>query len=180
MPTSNDGSAISVSTTTYATGAQLLERYDARVLGDLVADDNTQVAAAALPANSIIVAALEDASGDIEAALFVGRRYSPADLSGLTGNSQKHLIRITCDIAVSYLLRRRVEQNPERAAAQAQLAESHLEMLRDGVNVFGLDPQMDAGKPTTTGPSTPDFTNLNLIRDRTRNYYPAKHLPGNR
>ena len=180
MPTSNDGSAISVSTTTYATGSQLLERYDARILGDLVADDNTQIAAAALPANANIVAALEDASGDIDAALLVGRRYSPDDLSGLTGNAAKHLIRITCDIAVSYLLRRRVQQDPERAGAQMQLAETPLDSLRNGINVFGLDPQMDAGKPTTTGPSTPDYNNLNLMRDRTRNYYPAKHLPGNR
>lgn len=170
----------SPASTSYATVAQLLERYDARLIGDIVSDDNEQVAAAALPANAKVLASLADASGDIESALLVARRYSAAELAGLTGHAQMHLIRMTCDIAMSYLLRRRVGTEPEKLAAFLDLAERHLEKLRKGINVFGLDDQMDAGLPEVTGPTSVDFQNMNLMRDRVHNYYPARRLPFNR
>lgn len=161
----------------YADGSDLLDRFDARLIGDLVSDDNTQVAVADVPTNTVVLAALDDASGDIDAALLTARRYAAADLSGLTGNAQKHLKRITCEIAMAYLRRRRVDFDPESAKAFMELAEGHLERLRKGINVFGLDDQMDAGLPTVSGPSAVDFQNLNLMRDRVQNYYPARRLP---
>ena len=116
----------------YATPAQMLERFDARVIGDLVSDSDSQVSAAELLTDPILQAMLDDASGDIEAALLVGGRYTVADLSGLTGNAQKHLVRICCEVAKAYLLRRRVSYNPEKDKAEIELAEHHLERLRSG------------------------------------------------
>lgn len=164
----------------YCSPQDLLDRYDSRVIGDLVSDDNTRASEATLQEHPKLQSALDDASGDIEAALFVARRYSPQDLAGLEGHAASHLIRITCDIAMSLLLRRRVDTDPERATAQIKLAEDHLERLRKGIDVFGLDDQKDAGLVSTEGPTTVDYSNMHLIRDQVRNYYPQRVNPFNR
>ena len=164
----------------YATAAQFMERYDARVLGDLCSDLDDQIEPTALLTNTKLQAALDDASGDIDAALVTGQRYTTDDLEGLTGNSQKHLIRITCDIAFAFLQSRRGSMDAESRKAHMDVAEAHLERLRKGLNIFDLDAQKDAGVPESTGPTRVDFQNMNLIRDRTKNYYPARRLPYNR
>lgn len=164
----------------YATPTQFLERYDAQTVGDLVDDTGSQVTAAALLTNPVLQAMLDDASGAIEAAMLVGGRYTVAQLSSLTGNAQKHLVRICCDLAKAYLLRRRPSRDADKDQSEMDLAERHLKALRTGDAVFGLPELIDATLPKVTGPSTVDFQDLNLIRDRTRNYYPARKLPDNR
>lgn len=165
----------------YATAAQFLDRYDARDVGDLVSDEGLQVSPIDLPGHVRLAAVLNDASGDIEAALLVGNRYTPDQLSGLTGNSASHLQRVTCEIAMAYLLGRRPSINSERIEAQEKLRELHLDRLRRGENVFNLDDQRNAGVAAIDGPTTLDYSReLNLIRDRTRHYFPARRLPHNR
>lgn len=162
----------------YATNAQMLERYDARVIGDLVADDDTRVAAASLPANTVLTAFLEDASGLILAACLRGERYTEADLTGLTGNSAKHLIRITCDIAMASLYGRRMDSQYEEARAKSEeRAEKHLERLRKGEHVFDVDANKDAGLPTSTYPSLSDSANRNGLRESVRGLFPTRRVP---
>jgi len=166
---------------TYATSAQLLERYDARDLGDLVSDTDDQASPIDLVTHPMVTTALEDASGSIEGALLVGNRYEPSDLESLTGNSANFLERITCDIAMAFLLARRPGFDPDRMSAQQDLAESHLERLRNGQNVLNIVGNRNAGNPTVDGPTLIRFqTHLNLMRDRVRHYYPGRRLPGNR
>lgn len=165
----------------YATPADFLKRYDARITGDLVRDDDEQATPAELLDDDNLQAALDDASGDIDSALIVGERYTPLDLQALTGNSQTLLIRMCCDIAMAYLLRRRPSKDADRDAARLELAEKHLQRLQDGDQVFYRGDTVDhAGVIDTTGPSTVQLTNLNLIRGRTQNYYPERQLPFNR
>lgn len=164
----------------YATGEDLIARYDARDIGGLVSDDNNQVSPIDLPDDPYVAQSLEDASGDVESALLVGNRYSTTELAGLTGNSLATLKRIVCDIAMSYLLGRRAGQDPARLEGQAKLAYAHLERLRKGENVFNLDDQKLAGAPTIDGPTLATYNRLNMLRDRTRNYYPARRTPGDR
>jgi phage gp36-like protein len=165
----------------YATIANLIDRYDAREIGDLIADDNNRKEAIDLADDPILTAFLQDASGQVEAALVVAERYSAAELSGLTGNSAAHLVRITCDIAMSLLATRRPGRlKTEARKAIVETAEAHLERLRKGENIFNLADQREAGAPSIGGPSTLDLQNLNLVRDRTRNYYPGRRLPDNR
>lgn len=159
----------------YATPAEFLQRYDARVTGDLVDDNSDQQDPDSLLADAVLQAMLDDASGDIEAALGVGGMYTPADLAALTGNAKKHLIRICCDVAHVYLLRRRGLIPAEEHKAAIELAEAHLERLRTGQNVFNIPGEENSGIIDTTGPSLVDFGNMNLIRDRTKNYYPKRH-----
>lgn len=165
----------------YATPEDFLTRYDARIFGDVVRDDGSQATPAELLADLNLQAALDDASGDIEAACLVGERYTPDDLAALTGNSLYHLKRICCDIAVAYLLRRRPSDNAEADDARMELAEKHLNKLRTGENVFWRGDDVDqAGAPDTTGPTTVQLQQLNTIARRTQNYYPAPLLPFNR
>lgn len=169
----------------YASVADLLQRYDFRDIGGLVSDDNREaspvdLATVGTPGNSIAQACLDDASGDIEAALFSSGRYTELDLTSLTGNSLSYLKRITCDIAMALIYARRPLYDPDKYKMAMETAESHLERLRKGENVFNLQPQIDAGTPDIDGPSTMDFQNLNLIRDRVRNFFPGRRLPNNR
>lgn len=159
----------------YATTADMLARFDARPIGDMVDDSEQQVPSDELLTNVVLLAMLDDASGDIDAALSVGGMYSAADLASLTGNSAKHLIRITCEIAYAYLLRRRGILPADEHKAAMELAEGHLERLRQGMNVFNVPDREDAAIIDTTGPTLVTFDNMNLIRDRTKNYFPVRH-----
>lgn len=165
----------------YAAASDLIARKDSRVLGDLVSDDDTRVAEGSLAANTYVTAALDDASGDIDAALLVGNRYTAADLSGLTGNSLALLKRITCEIAMFHLLGRRPEINADTWEHYAKVRENLLEPLRRGDAVFGdIEASRNAGAPDVDGPSTDDYNDLNLIRDRVTGYFPRRRNPGNR
>jgi phage gp36-like protein len=168
----------------YATPADLIARYDARDVGQLCSDDKTAVSTQDLVNNYICLTALNDASGDIDGALMVGNRYNAVDLATLTANSTYKLARVTCDLAMRYLIDRRPGWNPEKAKAIRELAEEHLERLRKGENTFNIQASMDAGEPVVDGPTMMDFVTgpnaLNLMRDRARNFYPPRWLPRGR
>lgn len=160
----------------YATATDFTDRYDANDLGDLAADDGTQVASASLAINRKIIAALDDASGEIDAALLVGGRYEPSQLRDLIGHSRAHLVRLTCDIAMARLLMRRPGRDIEKSKAIQELAEKSLERLRHGENAFNLSDQVEAQLETTQGLTAVEYSQSGLIRDRVRNYYPARNL----
>lgn len=159
----------------YATPADMKLRFDARVIGDLVDDRGQQVAADALDDDDVLAVMLNDASGDIDSALGVGQQYTPADLAALTGNAQSHLVRITCEIALAYVFRRRGFYPADEHRGMMELAESHLERIRQGQNVFSVPDREEAGLIDTTGPSLVTWGDMHLIRDRTKNYFPARN-----
>lgn len=166
----------------YATPAQLLQRYDARTIGDLVSDSGDQVTPTALLSDANLLAQLDDASGEIESALLQAGRYSAGDLSGLlTSNSNTRfvLIRLTCDIAMRLLAERRpwYELNDAYQRRVAN-ADATLDKLRKGERVFDLEPVKDAGLPEANTPSLESVENLNLTVDAARRgFYPARRVP---
>ena len=164
----------------YSSPSDLILRFDPRDLGDLCGDDGVQVSRIDLLTDPNLQAALDDASGAIDAALLAGGRYSAADLAALSGNSQALLKRICCELALAYLWARRPLYRAEDRQAATETAEKSLERLRKGENVFNVAENIDASTPTIDGPTSVTYDNLNLIRDRTRNYYPARHLPNER
>lgn len=152
-----------------------MERCDLRDLGDLVSDNEIQVGEVALNNNKKLLAALNDASGEIDAALLVGGRYTPEELKNLTGYAVFHLIRITCDIAIARILGRR-PRDVEQIKARVEMAEAHLESLRTGANVFNLAPQIAAANPSATSLTVVEYQQSQSIRDQTRHYYPARPI----
>lgn len=164
----------------YATVHQLLTRFDRRDLGDLASDDDNRVGPEDLADHPRLQAALDDASGDIDAAMVVAGRYDVADLAALTGSTLNHLIRMTCDIAAAYLMTARLGDDPEKIAKRLEVAEAHLEKLRQGTNVFNLADNVDAGLPAVDGPTSLAIENLYLVRDRTLHTFPRRYFPDNR
>lgn len=164
----------------YATVAQLLERYDLRTIGDLAADNNTQVSSGALPTDPNVLAALNDASGEIDSALLVGGMYTPAQLEALAGNSQFKLVRLCCRIAIVFIHERRHLLEADELEKYEKINNDALARLRKGENLFDIAANVGAGKPSVDGPSTVEYQGLNLVRDRVQRTYPARMLPHNR
>ncbi len=156
----------------YAASTDLTARYDANMVADLASDDGTPVAD--LAADAKVQAALDDASGQIDAAVTVARVYSTTNLAALTGNSLALLKRITCDLAMYYLMARRPEKYGKNLSEFYEKADAYLESLRKGNRVFAVEANLDAGLPTIDGPGASDYQRLNLLPDRTKNFYPAR------
>ena len=161
----------------YALSENMIERFDERTLKELVVDDN--IAETSLGGNAKMIAALNDATGAIDSALLVGNMYSSADLDSLTGESKDYLRRITCEIAMSYLIRRRPEKYGKASKEMKESVEEILERFRKGDRVFDIDVKKAAGSPTIDGPSAARFRNLSLHRDINR-MYPRRRLPAGR
>ena len=162
----------------YASPADILKRYDARTLGDLVSDTGLRVDSTALLADENLQAALDDASGEIEVALIQGRRYKVSDLTALTGNSKNYLKRIVSQIAFGLLWERRPWSDEDQRQEAMVGARKALERLRRGEHVFELDAPQDAGLPSVSEPTISSYRTIGLTVDEARRgYYPARRFP---
>jgi len=165
----------------YASPADLVARYDARTIGDLAGDAGTRVSSANILTDTNVQTALDDASGEIEAALLKGKRYTAAILAGLTGNSLALLKRICCQIAIARLWERRpwIGTDDQVSAEQAlQDARAALAKLKSGEEVFDLLPQENAGLGQISTPSRVNVRARNLQVDELRGkIYPRRREP---
>lgn len=161
----------------YATPADLRARFDERTISELVSDDGSAVALGDLNTDTNVLAALDDASGMVEAALLFAGRYTTEQLGALTGNSLALLKRIVCHLAAGLLENRRFDFDPDRYDRMTSWANEQLEKLRSGANLFDLDDNIEATKASLETPSLAQRAEPGLVRDRTRNYYPGVNLP---
>lgn len=140
---------------TFATNAQFLTRYDARWVGKNMLDDGTAASAASLAdtsstAGSRLQTMIQEASEIIMAAAAVGARYAVADLVTYGGQL---LVRITCDLTMGLVLKRRGRAVTDESQLSGPYAEAlgYLEQLRRGERVFYAVPEVpEAGLPGTT------------------------------
>lgn len=158
----------------YATGADLIDRYDVDLIGDLSTDDRETQDRAAVATNGKVLSALEEASGEVDAALLAGGRYSVEQLEGLGSKATAYLKAIVCALAMRSLHERRPgaadKETMERLVSRATDA---LKKLRSGENVFGLDEHIAAGRMTTEGPSAIEIQNRNDLTARMGRYFPT-------
>ncbi len=155
----------------YLTGAEFLQRYDARTVGDLVQDTGARVTTN-LATDTNLLAMIADASGWVESACYVGNRYTSADLTALTGSSAALLKRLVADISFAFLRQRRgydLEQFP-----LVQESFNMLDRLRLGERVFDIAAVKDAGNASATTTSKQTILSQNLLRDNTR-YFNVRH-----
>lgn len=159
---------------TYAAPADLLTRYDARLLGDLVSDSGSPVVADALPSHPVVHAVLADASAAIDAAVSVGNRYTPAQMASLSDTAAAFVRRLTCDLALLYVKRRRGRFDPEKDGALLKEVNETLQSLRTGNDLLLLDGQSQAPASTIelVKPELVPLQRPDTIRRRTHNYYP--------
>lgn len=165
-----------------ATGSDLIERYDVRLIGDLATDLGSTLPTEEVPNHPNVLAALEDAMGEMVVALVVGQKYTEDELLGLTGYSLSHAKRINCDIAMALLIKRRPIVAEDQAESVSKQSRDHLKRLRDGENVFGIPAVVEAGNLSLSTPSSVDITNLNLLTERMGRFFPdtAQRMPRGR
>lgn len=156
----------------YASPADLLARFDRNIIADLAGDDATP----ADPLTSARVArALEGASGEINAAARMGGRYSADELAQLTGDDLQFLKDVTCQLALLRLVGTRIQTIGELAhKTLRETADRILDDLRAGRLVFGTPAAERSQTPSVDGPTVLDYERLNLLPERTRNYYPSR------
>jgi hypothetical protein len=166
----------------YATPTDMINCFNAEILGDVVSDNGVAVAVNALETDPKLLSALQRASGEVEAACLAGGIYTTAQLAGLTDNGQALLVDIVCCVAMCKLLQRRpTKGTADMLTGVCKDARDQLQALRKGEAVFGGSTNADNGTlPETTGPTTVTFTNLRMLRDRVQNYYPRRNLPNGR
>lgn len=123
---------------------EFLTYYSGALIGQLVADDGQFVSY--LDNSDIVLAALMDASGEIMTAALAGERYTVCELHSLAGNHAAALKRLTAKIAYRHLAAR-------RGRVFDQEAEPVLDLLRQGVRVFGTARAMAAGHAQNPEPA---------------------------
>lgn len=154
----------------YATPEQLVSRFDARVIGQLVDDSGAQIDT--LGANAVVLEALEDASGQIRSAALVGNKYTASDLDTLADNNDSFLVRLTCHLAYGFLRNRRgvgTEPQPEIV----EQAENWLALLRLGERILNVQANADAGNIQHSVISLATRQQSNLISDSYR-FFPYR------
>lgn len=163
--------------TAFATAADMVNHYDVNTLGDLCSDDGTPVAEGGLAANAKMVAALNSATGRIQAAALRAGRYTVQDLEGLTGESAAYLATLTCRLAFWHLWQRKpYTEDQQRQEAKAN-ADEALEAIRTGDDCFNVQAAIDAGHPTVSTVSRVDIErDWDLLVDQMR----GRHLPRRR
>ncbi len=165
----------------YSTPADMLQRYDARLVGDLVSDNGVQVPAGDLPTNGVLLSVLLDASAAVDAAVYVGNRYTPAQMASLSTTAAAFVRRLVCDLGLVYLKRRRGRFDPERDGALLTEINSTLDALRDGKDLLLMtDTPSTAGTMELVQPQLIRVPARHTIRHRTQNYYPENFNDTNR
>lgn len=173
----------------YAVPSDLIARYDARRLGDLVNDTGVRVLSGALNSDPNIQAALDDASGLLDAAIQRGQRYSPVDIAtimaattgGTLWNSRQLLIRLVCDLAYSLLTARRGYNSTDTAAQNPRYVEALriIGQLETGEMIFCTQGALAAGVPV---PGVVISQNVGLVSSLSRIFgylgvYPGQNQP---
>ena len=165
----------------YASGTDLIARYDVDLVGDLATDLREPVEQSAVPGLPMVATALDDASGMIDVNLSTGGRYKPEDLLSLTGNSVNHLKRITCDIAMGLLLQRRTDAKYQELAEKVVAgAKQNLTALARGENIFGIPALQNAGTIEYQTVDAATIDNRNALPSRMGRYFPPTEtvVPG--
>lgn len=163
----------------------LIARCDERVLQDLCSDTNTPIED--LSTDDRIVSSLQSGGGRVEAACRVASIYTIDQLEELelesspgvyvNANALALYKDIVCQLALVKLLRRRPEKYADDAITEMKAeAEEYLDRLRKGERLFSIEdaPHPGAGLPTIDGPTAITYQRLNMIPDRTKNFYPAR------
>lgn len=157
-----------------------MNRKDARTIADLVSDSGSPVSEAVVVNNPKLLIALEDAEGEVVGNLQAFGRYTIESLAALTGSAQSFLKRVIAEIAMINLIVRRPDLSAEDLERHEKIRTQWLDRLQQG-NMILATPDTDdtAARPSVDGATLGEFSNLNLMRDRSR-YFPVRVLPKGR
>lgn len=149
--------------TVYATGAQMIERYDVRLLGDLVSDDDTRVASGSVAESARLVACLADASAQMDRALMAANRYTKAQLDAIKADGDASLIRLCCDLTLGLLFAARGTGPSDGHRRIIDDANDALDMILAGKHALNLDVARTAGLTSAQTPTLVDQGNMGRV-----------------
>lgn len=170
----------------YATAADMINRYDVRTLGDIVSDDGTRVASGGLAADAKMLAALSSATGKVKAAILRAERYTASQITNMmdsghadySAEGTAYLVDIVCAVAFWNLWRRKPYTDSQQAARKAarEEAEGYLKELSSGESVLDIPAALDSGTPKVATITKSEIeTEFDLFVDRARGrFYPAR------
>ena len=136
------------SATPYASPQDFLNRYDVRTVGQLLNDSDTSPALtqAQVLASAKLNALLMEASGDLEAAVIRGQRYTPTDLATIVSNAgvaKEWVVGLICAITAGKLCDRRFDR--QEPPPPAKRADEILELLGQGQRIIPTQESAAAG-----------------------------------
>lgn len=164
----------------FATPQDMVLRKDPRILGSLCGDGQ-RVPVAELTTHPVMLAALDDATAEMMAALFRGNRYTQDDIDNrLSAAGKKHLTHLCCVIAYAHLWDRKpvTDDNSAKQFGDAlEKSREAIDALRKGTHILDIEENKDAGIPKTDpiGPAA-IRREFNLLRDRLGNL-PDRRAP---
>jgi hypothetical protein len=130
----------------YCSTTDFQNRFDVGDIGRWISENPEEpVSVAEFATNKKLLAALNGASGDVEAACLVGERYMPGDLAALNGNSLDFLRDIVAWLAFDRLTNIHPYAADHPKHYRVQWAEDVLQKLRDGIRIFAFQEQAKAG-----------------------------------
>lgn len=155
----------------YAAIDDLLLLYDARIVGDLLADEGQRIDASDIEFHPTAISALEFASGEVKSAACVANRYTLAELDTLAKSRDPFLVKLVCDLTMAVLYTRRNAMN--EAPPQVVEARNWLALLRTGERILNVEENKDAGTPQGTLLTAEQRSVANTIADRNR-FFPTR------
>lgn len=116
------------------------------------------------PAGARLLEHRSIAAGEIESACTVATRYTPADLNALTGMSQQLLVKLNAARAGWSLAQflKPITARPDDVPFAKESWEL-LEMLKDGVRIFGFYESEAAGLPTVNPAQPSQLITPNVV-----------------
>lgn len=142
----------------YATIAQLQDRYDARLIAQLSNDLNSTGVV-----TSRVQAALDDASADLLRACLKGSIYASTDLDTLVASGDTSLVRLVSDGAMRNLARRRGMARHEGLEAAFERWDKALRDLSNGLAILNVQTNREADTPSLVVLSCLEQQNLNVL-----------------
>lgn len=144
--------------TPYATAADLFVFHDWQQVGECLVDrgaptpQRATLTNTASPLGATLNRMLLAASGQLESACLVGKRYTPADLQALNGAGAERVKKLVCDLCFWQLRQRRQPgaADPKQVPGALEAHET-LTALRQGVQVFGFLESAEAGLDAVAG-----------------------------
>ena len=158
----------------FVTPSDMIERYDFRMLLRLCFDDDDKHNKSDLEESSVLITAIDDALGELKAALTVAQMYTPEQIARFTPDSQALARRIVCELALSFLYSRRGGEARETIKELRFSSEEYLDKLRKGERIFSIRGSAEkerAGHPQLIEPTCVQLQNQNGIVHRAQSYF---------
>lgn len=169
-----------VDDTVWATGDDLVAYADASTIGQMLRDDNQKVASVDVPTHPVVSRMLMLGTSEVNSALQVSKRYTIDQMAAMSDVGREHLKWLTCSIALWHLRQRRINSDPDKQALDRKIITDHLDRLRRGETVLGIEAAQDAGiGEAVTFTQADQQRGTPLLRDRmsgTQGVFPSRRF----